>query len=166
MREDRKEPLYRKVNTKARGCWHDTGSEARYDRNTKEGISKKMSKDRKRGLDYTPLFRFLLSRIGKKWDEVYSEAKSRLDREEPIFWMVKLYEEVPPPMLNVMTELHKKLHFGSFRTENSTFSKLIVDENGLLQLKDSTLKNEDFSPSCPCCTHTFNGKPLIKKFKH
>lgn len=49
---------------------------------------------------------------------------------------------------------------------NSTFSKLIVDENGLLQLKDPTLKNEDFIPSCSCCTHTFNGKPLIKKFMH
>jgi len=45
-----------------------------------------------RGLDYTPLFFFLLSKIGQHWDEVYSEAISRLDRPDPIFWMVAQHE--------------------------------------------------------------------------
>ena len=35
MKRD-KEPLYRKVNTKARHCHHQFGSDAKYDRNTKK----------------------------------------------------------------------------------------------------------------------------------
>ncbi|MDP1183677.1 hypothetical protein Q6285_30915, partial [Klebsiella pneumoniae] len=51
-----------------------------------------MKKGVRRGLDYTPLFRFLLSRVGQDWDEVYSEAVARLDLKDPIFWMVALRE--------------------------------------------------------------------------
>lgn len=165
MKRD-KEPLYRKVNTRARHCHHQFGSDAKYDRNTKKGISKSMKQGKQRGLDYTPLFRFLLSKVGKKWDDVFSEAKSRLDREEPIFWMVEVNPEKLSVKHDVMTEQHKKLYYGSVRVgENTTFSKLIVNSDGILQIKDPTLKNEDFEPPCPCCTHTFNGKVLTKKFK-
>ena len=47
-----------------------------------------MHSGQRHGYDYTPLFKFLLSRAGKNWDDVYSEAISRLDQEEPIWWMV------------------------------------------------------------------------------
>ena len=51
-----------------------------------------MHPGRQNGLDYTPLFRFLLSKVGQDWDAVHSEAVARLDRQEPIYWMVALKE--------------------------------------------------------------------------
>jgi len=148
MKQFEKLPLYRKVNTKARGCSHLKGSNASRDRNTKKGISSSMKKDKQRGLDYTPLFRFLLSKVGQNWDDVYSEAVSRLDEKEPIFYMVNLNDISSQSW---------------FKYDNSYYSKLKVDENNILQLMDENIKNEDFSPSCWCCTHTFNGKPLNLK---
>jgi len=149
-----KEPLYRKVNTKARGHHHHTGPDAKFERNTKNGMSEKMKQGVQRGLDYTPLFRFLLSKVGKNFDEVYSEAVSRLDKDEPIFWMVKDKDDVSD-------RSNKNAYFYS---ENSIWSRLIVDKDGLLQLMDASLHNENFVPGCSCCTHTFNGKPLIRKY--
>src|SRR5579859_6413249 len=122
----KKDPLYRKVNTRARNVHHHSGSDAKYDRHTKKGMSTSMKKDVKRGLDYTPLFRFLLSKVGQSFDQVFSEAVSRLDREEPIFWMVKVGNDLSdrgngqPYMI----------------TENAYWSKLTVDEKGILQLMD------------------------------
>ena len=54
-------PLYRKVNTTAHNVYHRYGSDAKNDRNRKSGISRGMKRKEKRGLDYTPLFKFLLS---------------------------------------------------------------------------------------------------------
>ena len=40
------------------------------------------------GLDYTPLYKFLLFKVGRKWDEVYSEAIARLDKKNQFFgWL-------------------------------------------------------------------------------
>jgi hypothetical protein len=164
MKNYNKEPLYRKVNTKARGCHHRLGTDAKYDRNTKEGIQRSMKSGVRRGLDYTPLFKFLLSKVGKKWDEVYQEAQSRLDSEEPIFWMVDLDREDSRKWPSNIPEETKKRFNGSFPYHNSYYSLLIVDEEGVLQIKDPSLKNQDIVPHCPCCTHTFNGKPLVNKF--
>lgn len=144
-----KEPLYRKVNTKARGVHHNKGGDARHDRNTKSGVSEKMKRGVERGLDYTPLYRFLMSKVGQNFDIVYSEAVSRLDNEDPIWFMVLRDRDN-----------RRYVRIG----ESSYYSALIVDENNLLQLADPSLKNEDFAPSCSCCTHTFNGKPLIRKY--
>jgi hypothetical protein len=154
MKKDVK-PLYRKVNTRARNVWHNFGSDSKYDRNTKNGLKKSMKRGVERGLDYTPLFKFLLSKVGQKWDKVYSEAVSRLDKKEPIFWMVK---EVDDP-----SDRSNDQRF--FRVENSFYSKLFVDEAGILQKVDPTLSNEDFTPSCSCCTHSFNGKPLMLTYE-
>ena len=92
MNRDKK-PLYRKVNTTARGCHHQSGQDFKHERHTKKGEqlnkqSVKMKRGVERGLDYTPLYMFLLSKVGKKWDDVYSEAISRLDKSEPIFYIV------------------------------------------------------------------------------
>ena len=154
----KKDPLYRKENKLALHYRGDTGGEYRHSRNTKRNkesdeIRSSMKGKKQRGRDYTPLFRFLLSKVGKKWDEVYSEAVSRLDREDPIFWMVYLEEPAhdihhPEGKMN-----------GSFRAgESSYYSKLRVDENGILQYVNPDLTINDFVKSCDCCTHTFNGK--------
>ena len=146
----RKENLYRKVNTRALRVYHHLGSDAKYDRNTKKGVSKSMKSGIHRGLDYTPLFKFLLSRIGRPWKETYSESIFRLDKKEPIFYMV---------------DIQNNSKDDYFNWENSKFSILIVDKDGLLQKKNPLLKNEDFSPSCNCCTYTFNGVILQNKLK-
>ena len=83
-RDNTKKPLYRKVNTKVRHVQHDLGSDFKYSRNKKretpEQTLGKMYGTKERGLDYTPLFRFLLSKVGTAWNDVFSEAKSRLDK--------------------------------------------------------------------------------------
>ena len=151
-----KQPLYRKVNTRTLGVWHHKGGRARWERNTKaarqsEAVRGSMHSGQHNGLDYTPLFRFLLSKVGENWDEVHSEAVKRLDKQEPIFWMVARNE----------AEEHRYIVCG----ESSYFSGLRIDENNRLALVDPDLKNEDLEPTCPCCTHMFNGKPFVKKFR-
>lgn len=150
---ERKKPLYRKVNTRTHRVWHNTGSEAKYDRNTKEGLQKSMKKHIKHGLDFSPLYMFLLSKVGCKWDEVYSEAKSRLPIGET-------------DAINHLLRENKYIeHWGYCRAgENSLYSTLYVDENGLLQKTHPDLHIESLYPSCGCCTHTFNGKPLTNKW--
>lgn len=102
------------------------------------------------GRDYTPLFKFLLSRVGGHWPEILKEARARLDSSEPIFWLV------------APSDIERKalVRIG----ESSYFSGLYVDSEGRLALVDPTLKLEDLEPSCGCCTHTFNGKPFVKPF--
>lgn len=146
MNKDKK-PLYRKV-ADAMNNHHNKGSEARYDRNTKKGVSKSMKKNVDRGLDYTPLYKFLLSKVGQDWNKIHSEAISRLDKEEPIYHLV------------AMNDVEKKdvVICG----ESSQYSGLFVDENNFLQKVNPLVTNETLYPSCSCCTHTFNGVKLVK----
>lgn len=150
---ERKEFLYRKKNAKARGVFHNSGGDFSNTRNGKEKNSStvKMKKDVHRGLDYTPLFRFLLSKVGKNWEEVYKEAQSRLDREEPIWWIVGEDDLGAKEYVRI--------------GESTYYSRLTVDENGLLQKVDKTFGPQSLEPTCPCCTHTFNGVPFTKKFR-
>jgi hypothetical protein len=152
-RDSVKEPLFRKVNTKARGVHHNFGGDFKYSRNKKretpEQIHGKMYGKKERGLDYTPLFRFLLSKVGVEWDSVFSEAKSRLDKTEPIYWIVALDEN----------EKEEYVRIG----ESTYFSGLYVDKDGILQLTNPTLKPTDLTPLCSCCTHTLNGVIFGKK---
>lgn len=146
-RQNKKEPLYRKVNTKARNVHHSFGGDYKYSRHKKketlEQTKGSMFRYKKRGLDYTPLFRFLLSKVGYNWNDVFSEAKSRLDKSEPIFWMVALNEN----------EKKDKITVG----EATFFSGLYVDDDGILQISNPNLKITDLKHYCTCCTHTFNG---------
>ncbi|MBS7806216.1 hypothetical protein KIH26_01250 [Variovorax sp. PCZ-1] len=105
---------------------------------------------KQRGLDYTPLFKFLLSKIGQSWSAVHSEAISRLDSEEPIFWLVAIRAE----------EKKEYVRLG----EASYYSGLYVDEEGLLQLVNSKISAESLAPQCACCTHTFNGVRFTRKY--
>lgn len=148
-----KEPLFRKVNTRARGVRHRSGGDYRHERNSKseknsDATHGSMHGQHRRGLDYTPLFRFLLSKVGANWDEVFSEAVSRLDRQEPIFWMVAIHD-------------HEKQEF--FRAgESSYYSGLYVDEAGRLQVVNPAIGPHSMAPFCTCCTHTFNGVRFSK----
>jgi hypothetical protein len=147
-----KAPLYRKVNTTAHGVHHRSGGDFRDQRHsdTSESTRQGMHGRKRRGLDYTPLFRFLLSKIGSEWSVVYSEAVSRLDRPDPIFWLVALRPE----------EEHEYVRTG----ESSYFSGLRVDERGLLQVVNPAVGPGSLAPLCKCCTHTFNGARFTRPF--
>jgi hypothetical protein len=146
-RNNQKRPLFRKVNTKARNVHHNFGGDYKYSKNKKqetlEQINGTKYGKKERGLDYTPLFRFLLSKVGSEWNETFSEAKSRLDKTEPIFWLVALNQNEKKDLVRIGA--------------SSYFSGLYVDDEGILQLSNPSLKPTDLEHYCDCCTHTFNG---------
>lgn len=140
-----KPKLYRKVNTKTHNVHHNFGGDFKHSRHKKRDTTITQGKmpQKQRGLDYTPLYKFLLSKVGKNWDEVFSEAISRLDKAEPIFDMVALNENEKTDFIRV--------------GESSFYSGLFVDENGLLQKCNPNLDASTMKLFCDCCTHTFNG---------
>ena len=143
-----KSKLFRKVNTKTYNVHHNFGGDFKRTRNSKketlEQTKGKMFGRKERGLDYTPLYRFLLSKVGSDWDTVFSEAKSRLNSSDAIFGMVALREDEKEDFVRT--------------GESSYFSGLYVDKSGILQISNPDLKAKDMKPFCNCCTHTFNGK--------
>jgi hypothetical protein len=150
-----KQPLFRKVNTTAHGVHHRFGGTFSDERNSAavgkhEGTHLPMHGKVRRGLDYTPLFKFLLSKVGSNWSDVHAEAVSRLDRSEPISWIVALHP----------TDEQDVVRTG----EASYFSGLRVDQNGLLQVVNSALGPGSLAPQCKCCTHTFNGVRFTQPF--
>ena len=151
-----KPPLYRKVNTTAHRVPHRSGGDYSADRNRKrfrnsDSARKGMSKNVRRGLDYTPLFKFLLSKVGAPWTEVHTEAASRLDRPDPIFWLVALRPEDEQECVRV--------------GEASYYSGLRVDADGILRVVNPSLGPTSLVPQCTCCTHTFNGVRLTQRSK-
>ncbi|WP_375697911.1 hypothetical protein [Pseudophaeobacter sp. TrK17] len=155
MRPEKK-PLFRRVNTKTHRVEHGDGGKSRWERNTKEtkrnaSSRGSMHKKHRHGLDYTPLYRFLLSKVGQDWDDVYSEAVARLDTEDPIFRMVALQPE----------DGERYVRTG----ESTYFSGLFVDEDNRLALVDPELTVDQMKPWCPCCTHTLNGARFTQSFE-
>lgn len=149
-------PLYRKVNTRARGVHHDHGGDHRDRRARDRGgdaaeaaTQAGMHGSRRRGLDYTPLFRFLLARVGGEWGAIYSEAVARLDRPDPIFWLVARSERERQAVVRV--------------GESTYYSGLYVDADGRLQIVDPAVGPGHVEPACACCTHTFNGVRLARR---
>lgn len=149
-----KEPLYRKVNTTAHGVSHQHGGDYRDRRPGGREIGDEtqasMGARKRRGLDYTPLFRFLLSRVGRPWAETYQQAVARLDREEPIFWLVAERPEEAREIVRV--------------GESSYFSGLYVGDDGLLHRTNPALDETMLEPSCRCCTHTLNGLRFTQSY--
>ena len=140
--------LYRSVNTRTHGVRHGSCRAYRYERNTKkekltQSTRGSMRSHHRHGFDYTPLFRFLLSKVGQPWDSVFSEANARLDRPDPIFWMVARHEGDKNEYVRV--------------DENTYYSGLWVDDAGLLQKVSPQLTPERMQTFCDCCTYTFNG---------
>jgi hypothetical protein len=144
-----KKPLYRKVNTRTWGVQDNSpGGDYRDQRHTKaetrnEASRGSMHGTRRHGLDYTPLFRFLLSRVGRRWDETLREAVARLDHPEPVFWLVAQRESEKQDYIRT--------------DESSYFSGLFVDEQGLLAIVAPDLTAANMKTFCSCCTHSFNG---------
>jgi len=143
----KKKPLYRKVNTRARGVHHFTGGDFKHSRHakreTREQVFGSMKRKVKRGLDYSPLFKYLLSKEGEKWDEVFKEASSRLDNPDTVFHMVAVQ----------VSEQQEFIRTG----ENSYTYGMFVDDDGILRIVNPDIKLEDLDVYCGCCTHTFNG---------
>ena len=87
-------PLYRKEKKVGLSTHYyvTKGGDFRHERHSKkfkafEGNKSPMKK-KQLGYDYTPLYKFLLSKVGQPFDIVFSEAKKRLDKTEPIYYMV------------------------------------------------------------------------------
>ncbi|WP_067710020.1 hypothetical protein [Nocardia yamanashiensis] len=142
-----KPPLYRKDNTTARGA-RPRGGEYRHRRNTKRVANSDVTQEgmgrvERRGRDYTPLFRFLLSKVGSDWEGTYAEAQSRLDQSEPIFWLVAVREADRRDYVRV--------------SESTYYSGLYVADDGTLQVVNPGIDASSLEPRCGCCTHTFNG---------
>jgi hypothetical protein len=150
----KKEKLYRKENTRTFGVFHKYGSAYSKERarnKNQEVLKTSMHGKKQRGVDYTPLFKFLLSKVGCNWDEVFSKAKCRLDKEDPIFWMV------------AMNAKDKKdyVRLG----ENTYYSGLYVDEEKILRIVNPNIANENFTAD-GIFTYSFNGKVIGKTAKN
>jgi hypothetical protein len=153
---ERKEPLYRTENTRTHGVRHRSGGDFARERNSKrerenQSAFGSMHGKKRRGLDYTPLFKFLLSRIGEDWATTYSEAVARIDRPEPIFWMVSTGGIDRKSVVRI--------------GENTYYSGLYVDERNVLAEVDPSITADDLNPTCECCTHTFNGKRFTRPYQ-
>jgi hypothetical protein len=111
-----------------------------------------MHSHQRHGLDYTPLFRFLLSKVGEDFAQVFREAVSRLDRPDPVFWLVAQTDEDKQAFVRV--------------EESSYYSGLYVEENGKLALVDPNLRLGDMISRCPCCTHTLNGVAFTQPYRN
>lgn len=150
-----KKSLFGKVNTRTHGVRHGCGGEARWSRHSKtakrEAVRQsKMRSGLEHGLDYTPLYRFLLNKVGHSWDALYSEALKRLPKEDPIWYMVAQTNHDQEPF---------------FRSgESSYFSCLFVDDDETLQRVAPNVVNELLWPSCRCCTHSFNGQTFVNGY--
>lgn len=149
MDRGRKEPLYRRVNTRTRNVRdHVHGGDFRHVRNAKDPEREfithaSMGAKTDRGLDYTPLYRFLLSRVGQPWADTYREAASRLDKPDEIFELVARHRD----------DARSVVRTGY----SSYFSGMYVGDDGLLHRTDPSLDEHSLEPDCRCCTHTFNG---------
>lgn len=151
----RKEPLYRKVNTRTHGVSHGACRKRyRWARNSKaerasDAPRGPMHGRARHGRDYTPLFRFLLSKVGGDWDAIHAEAVSRLDTPEPIFWLVALNEVDRKPYVRI--------------GESTYYSGLFIDSDNRLAVVAPDLRVEHMTPRCTCCTHTFNGARFTRR---
>lgn len=156
MRQDRPKPLYRKVNTRTHNVHHaQTAIDASWLRGKKpsarnEKAQKTIKQGVRHGLDYTPLFKFLLKKVGEPWSKVHQEATARILSEEPLWWMVA----------RPGTEERRVIRTG----ESSYWSGLRLNADGILERVDPLLRLEDLHPNCPCCTHTFNGQFFVHEF--
>ena len=92
-----------------------------------------------------------VNNVGQPWIDVHREAISRLDKEEPIFYLVALQRK----------NWSSYVRYG----ESSYYSGLCIDEQGLLQKVNPEFTAEDVPVRFRCCTYTFNGErvPVTEK---
>ena len=96
-------------------------------------MRQKMHGKDKQGLDYTPLYHFLQSKVGCDWDGVFQEARRRLKgADEEAIYDVVFVPTGRHPNVKVATAYSTGGTFrdGIVRTdENSYFSGLYIDPN-------------------------------------
>lgn len=150
--QNKSRKLYRSVNTTTRHHSNNPGGEYRWERNRKKAedellpARESMRGRQYRGRDYTPLFHFLLGKIGQPWDETFSEVSRRLDTTEPVFWLVALHEHQERDLVRI--------------GDASYYPGLFVDGDGVLQQVNPDITERDVTVFCRCCTHTFVGVPV------
>jgi len=151
---NRIKPLYRKENKVSLSNKYNvsTSSEYRYQRHSKAFLNDdrnhKSITSGKYGYDYTPLFKFLLSKVGGDWNQIYSEAKARLNDPEPVFWVVALHE----------SERRDIVRLG----ESTYYSGLFVNDHGKLAIVNPNIAFSDLPIPYPGETITFNGIVMDK----
>ena len=160
--DNKDKKLYRKVNRKSSCDFYRLEVKKihyRWSRHTKKSKQQAMEgvkfipmksgkhNDITSGYDYTPLFHYLLKQVGRKWNEVYSEVIPRLNTTEPVFWMVDVKH----------TSTYECFKYGEY----TYFSKLYVDDDGILRKVNAELSN--VMTRCDCHTHTFNGNVVGNK---
>lgn len=136
------------------GTSREVNFRSRWTRHSKNGITPKMKRRINYHLDYTPLFKFLLSKEGEKWEDVWRDCQKRVDTVEPVLWMVQnILLNGLPKYDKSPEEYDKSFGYG----EGSYFSTMYVDENGILQVVDKNYKEPTSLEYCRCCGETFNG---------
>lgn len=152
MYSEKVEPLFRKEKKTGLSTHYYVvaGSDYRRTRNSKkqkefDGHKQPMNTG-KWGVDYTPLYRYLLSKVGQKWADVYSAICARLpiEHRDAIWHMVKTHKE--------------DLCFRG--GEHSYYSTLIVEYGILVKVDGENKFDPKTLHKCTCCTHTFNGKVI------
>lgn len=84
-KQNKPRKLYCSVNTTTRHHSNNPGAEYCWERNRKRVGDELLAKresihgGQKHGRDYTLLFYFLIKKIGKSWNEIFSEVCGRLD---------------------------------------------------------------------------------------
>ena len=168
-----KKPLYRKVNKITHNGFRFYSQETdryRNERHMKQDVlPTQLSIKRKQSRhdnDYAPLYKFLLSRVGCKWDETFSECVSRLDKAEPIFDMVVNVNPKGMVVDKALEDLPKGFHDYRACDDSRTYwSTLYVDDNGTLQFVDEHYVIDVDDELYGILTASWNGKPIYPSQK-
>lgn len=189
-----KKPLYRPMNkvTHNGPPHHDYGFKNRYrfDRNSKQTVKdekefaeksniKKQHKNKNTDIglfDYTPLYKFLLTKEGCDWDGVWKECQERLNTTAPVYNMVVNINHNGLPTTNMeanywnskmWSEEYRNEHYREINgawypksfsiTSFSHFSTMYVDEDGKLQFVDKDYIPIQWYPENSKWTETMNG---------
>ena len=173
-----KKPLFRPENktTIQTKYYIRRGGKHKHTRNTKEfksfdGNRWKMHSKGNLGLDYTPLYNFLISSVGKNFDEVYAEACERMsglghNYKEEIFYCVEKNTYIENG--NVYDSKGELVSCIWRSGESSYHDKMFIDDNGVLRLvrEFNIDKNtdSDLKLGCACHTHSVNGQPQFYNY--
>ena len=168
-----KKPLYRKVNKITHNGFRFYSQETdryRNERHMKQDVlPTQLSIKRKQSRhdnDYAPLYKFLLSRVGCKWDEAFSECVSRLDKAEPIFDMVVNVNPKGMVVDKALEDLPKGFHDYRACDDSRTYwSTLYVDDNGSLQFVDEHYVIDVDDELYGILTASWNGNPIYPSQK-
>lgn len=175
--------LYRSANksTYQNTLTEKTAKHFRYTRNTKimsGSIVKrgKMQPNNNLGYDYTPLIKFLFSRLNQNFDITFSEINLILNnglhkpkvKTEILSMINVLVHKQVIINDNIVNDNNGNILSSFFRFGEATYydSFYIDNDNNLKLIKDITKEIFEFCDyACHCHTHSYNGKKYINKIK-